>query len=380
MTMKYAPQCEGRYALVGTLYSLLLVDLVNKEQVVLDKQYDGYYGFDVNDEYIYVGVRHNIPSRLVPNQYSNGEIIVYDFNFNYIKTIKPDFPLHQIHEILWYKNKLYVTNTGYDMVAIYDGNSWEEWYPLGKPDDQKTDSHHFNTLTIHDGKLYIGAHSFGPSTVFVFSLSTKEKINEIQIGNCAHNVWFDNDILHVCSSHEGLIASENGFIRSIAEWPRGIALCNNTTIIGSSALGWNAKSFGPHNAHIYAFDSQWKQKGLLFLDGESQIFDIFPIEQCLDPAKFFDDPRFIKQKILGISTTSEITKNEEVLLALYGASCLRSGRLTMHLQESARENARENATFARRLEKIEQRTFTGRLDKLKRSIRKRLHFFGISTR
>ncbi len=126
------------------------------------------------------------------------------------------------------------------------------------------------------------------------------------------------------------------------------------------------------NAHIYVYDTKWKQKGLILLQGENQVFDIFPIEKILDPAKFFEDNRFQKEPLVGISTTSEITENEEVLLNLYSASCVRSGRLNEKINTIRSSlKKQQQQQHHTRLEKLERRTISGRWKKLKRSIKKR---------
>ncbi|MFI3271691.1 MAG: hypothetical protein R3Y11_06275 [Pseudomonadota bacterium] len=330
MTIQCAQQCQGRYVLVGTFHSLLLVDLFKKEQVTINNTYcnGGYYGIASDSKYIYVGVRNNQKKRYLYEADSNGEILVYDYKFNLCHILKPDFPLDDIHEILLTDGILYITNTRYDMIAIYDGISWEKWYPLGNTKGIKKDKHHFNTLTMHNNKLYVCAHNFGPSTIHVFSLRNKEKIEEIKLGNSSHNIWFVNDEMYVCSSKHGAIISNKGFITQIAEWPRGVVLSQNSIIVGSSTISADFDSHYNNNGHIYVYDNSWKLKGYFFLQGESQIFDMYPIELLIDPSSLFEDKRFVKKSLIAISSDTKLTENEEFLLILYSMSSLRTGCFT----------------------------------------------------
>lgn len=363
--MKHAPQCEGRYVLVGTQCSLLLLDLVTMKQAIIHREYTGYYGITASDTHIYVGIRNNTKKHVLTKK-SNGIILVYDFNFTLIETLKPDFPLHEIHEILWHEGKLYITNTAYDMIAIYDGTIWQQWYPLGKNKGRKQDISHFNSISIYNDILYILAHNFGSSSVHIFSLQTKERIDTIQLGSLAHNMWLDRNDVYVCNSNEGTITSNKGFVKHIAEWPRGIALYKDVNVVGSSALGGHGARHGLHNAHIYVYDKEWNTKGFALLQGESQVYEVFPIAQYTDPEKFFEDSRFTKETILGVSSTTELSQNEELLLNLYSINSLRTGTIYKELKGLQKT--------------INSYTLAGQLSKLKHSIQKKLHAIGIGKR
>ena len=73
------------------------------------------------------------------------------------------FPLRDVHGIACFDNRLWVTCSFDNMVAIYDFRlrQWSQWYPAPNPADRGRDVHHFNTIRFVNNKLCLVAHCFG---------------------------------------------------------------------------------------------------------------------------------------------------------------------------------------------------------------------------
>ena len=187
------------------------------------------------------------------------EILEYD------KDLKPTgraikscdaHPIGDMHQITCYDGKIWVANTGYNRISIFDAETLklvEEWYPDkghndGEPiyNPNKVPTHvnnyykHFNSIMFNGDGIYVLAHMTihnPPSKVWQFT-SDKKLMRKIKGGKQAHNIFFLNDKLTVCDSdNHCLLQPESGKVifRSMrGAWLRGASMPPDLLVIGRS--------------------------------------------------------------------------------------------------------------------------------------------------
>ncbi len=267
---------SGDKLLVTTSRSLLCVDVKTQQIIQLHTGKGLYYGITFDRNFIYVGARNRLVSSEMNPSEEEGVILKFDYKLKLVDEIKPTFPLRDIHQIRIIDNKLYITCSYDNMISIYDGSNWEKWYPskaTGK------DVNHFNSL-YHDKKhIYIVAHNFGDSEVYIFGLKNQKLIEKIKIGNCAHNIWKNkqNTIYTLSSEESKLIDTDNRSLL-LEGFPRGIAITKDRLYIGiSERAERNLRDFV--DGKILIYNKNKNKIGELFLKSEGMILDIRIINQ-----------------------------------------------------------------------------------------------------
>ena len=168
---------------------------------------------------------------------------------NELGLLIPPFPLRDIHQIQFHQNKLYVTCTFDNKIAIFDGKKWHEFFP---DLNVKEDFNHFNSIFLDDKYLYLTAHNLNrPSEIWKFKkpsiidlmMSTIKqnqifltKLDKFSLGLQSHNIWIDDDEFFTCSSAEHSIVSSLGFSYRIGGFTRGLAVTDNYIFVGISEL------------------------------------------------------------------------------------------------------------------------------------------------
>ena len=261
--------------LATTSHSLLLVDTDSGAIQPLHRDRGLYYGIAHQGERIYVAARNRLVSSSQPQDQERGEILVFDKGLRCCDRLSAPFPLRDIHEIAWHGGKLWITCSFDDMVAVYDGAQWQQWFPLG-PSAAGADLHHFNSFMFADDRLWLLAHNKGASDLLAFSLPGLELIEKFALGNCGHNIWRENGQIFSCSSLAGELLGEQGFALHTGGFPRGVAFGQNCRCVGISTVA-ERKDRDFSTGKLMIFDQAWQLKNELELPGEGLILDLLPL-------------------------------------------------------------------------------------------------------
>lgn len=259
--------------LLTTSQSFLLLDTDNGEPYPLDRGHGLYYGIARNDDRIYVAARNRLVSSDVPQQDERGEILVFDHALLPCGTLRAPFPLRDLHEIAWHGGKLWAACSFDNMIALFDGESWERWFPLGTGPDGSGDVNHFNSFMFEDDRVWILAHNRGASELLAFSLQSRALVERLPIGSCGHNIWREGGQLFSCSSAEGKLLGERGFLLETGGFPRGVAFDGNSRCVGISEQA-ERKDRDFTAGKLMLFDKDWKLQNEIDLPGEGLILDM----------------------------------------------------------------------------------------------------------
>ncbi len=146
--------------LVTTSRSVLCINAKTGRSTKLHTGRGLYYGITSDDNYIYIGVRNRLVSSKIKPEDERGMILKFDHNLQLLEEIQSHFPLKDIHQIRIIDHKLYATCTRDNMIAVYDGDHWEQWYPN---EFRNEDKNHFNSLFHDEQYIYLLAHNWGDS-------------------------------------------------------------------------------------------------------------------------------------------------------------------------------------------------------------------------
>ncbi|HEX7645394.1 MAG TPA: methyltransferase domain-containing protein [Burkholderiaceae bacterium] len=275
--------------LVTTSQSLLLVDTGSGSYTALDRGRGLYYGIAEADGKLFVASRQRAVSSDTERESERGQILVFDRNLQPLGLLTAPFPLRDLHEIAWHKGKLYASCSHDNMVAIYDGANWEQWFPLGGSLADGVgpgDINHFNSFFFEDGRIWVLAHNRGPSELLAFSLETRELVERVDLGNSAHNIWREKGKLFTCSSIDGRIISEDGFVLETGGFPRGVAFAPGLRCVGISAMAERkARDFTTGKLALY--DEAWRLQKEIVLQDEGLVLDV----QLLPPGYEYAAPQ-----------------------------------------------------------------------------------------
>ncbi len=237
-------------------------------------QGDGlYYGLAASDSSIYVAARKRMVSSDTPAEEERGEILVFDLDLNLKERLQAPFPLRDLHQIAWHDEMLWVTCSYDNMVAIWDGKEWQQWYPLGETPDSSRDVHHYNSLFFEGDLVWVLAHNRGPSELLAYSLQNRNLVKRIELGNQAHNIWHEQGQLFTCSSGSGKILGDFGFELETGGFPRGCAFDGELRYVGISELA-EKKDRDLTTGRVLVYDKAWKFVNEINLPGEGLVLDL----------------------------------------------------------------------------------------------------------
>lgn len=236
-----------------------------------------YYGIEFYNDHLYVASRKRLVSSKSPMSEEDGEIKVFDKNLNIIEVIKAPFKLRDMHQIRFIDDDLYITCTYDNMIAIRKKNGeWIKWYPLGEPNEEKTDINHFNSIILNNDEIVINCHNHDkPSEILYFDKSFK-LIRTLKIGKQIHNYWIEDNEIFTNSSIESKIISTGGFTKYVGQYPRGYCLIDDKKYIGVSKLSERSyRDFTTGVINIY--DNNWNFIKNICLEKQGLISDIYHI-------------------------------------------------------------------------------------------------------
>ena len=259
--------------LITTSRSFLKLDLLNSCILNIHQGKGLYYGIAKSPENYFVAARNRMVSSNVCRTEERGEILIFDLQFNEIGSLSPPFPLRDMHEMAWYKGKLWVTCPYDNLIAIWDGYTWERWFPLQEDLDGIVDIHHYNSFLFENNIVWLLAHNNGYSELFAFSFYDKKLIKSIKMGNHAHNIWREGKQLFTCSSADGKIVSETKNECETGGFPRGYIQFGNKRFVGINEPA-ERKARDGTTSHVLMYSTDWKLLRKFDLPGQGMILDI----------------------------------------------------------------------------------------------------------
>lgn len=258
--------------LATTNHAFLAIDIDTGNAKVIDRAHGLYYGIAYSNQAIYVAARNSQSTTKETKAQEDGSILVYDFDLQLKDEIRAPFPLRDLHQIVYYDQKLWMTCSYDDWIAIYDGERWERWQPCtvaaGTPDQK-----HFNSLYFDAEHVYVLAHNYGPSQIYRCRLSDRQIEQVIALGTVAHNIWQQDGAIYTCSSGSGTIESTNGFRLEVGSFPRGVVVTDDRIIIGISEAKQRDQRIYTTSS-IRVFDRRWKQISEIQLPKEGLLLDL----------------------------------------------------------------------------------------------------------
>lgn len=232
---------------------------------------DCFYGITQDDE-----------GTILVAQTATGEIWGYDKNLEnrrlYLR-IEAD-PSPRLHQIAWWKGRLYVPVTRKDRLEVYEGGKRVGRVHLsGRPTE---DRRHPNSVNIINGTLAVVAHnqSVVPSAVYRFDLELK-RTGHVEMGRDAHNVWRRDDGVYVLSSKTNRVMrcdkQQNvTCARELqpASWARGLAESATHTFVGLSKGAGREDRKRRFPGEIEIYDRSWRRLDVIKLPRAGQIHEI----------------------------------------------------------------------------------------------------------
>lgn len=269
------------FLLVTTSKSLLLLETTTGSCYCVDTGRDHYYGIARGFGCYYVGARYRANTSPIPKELERGRILRLGVDGSLLDEMEPPFPLRDMHQMLVHNGRLWVTCSYDNMIATFDGSSWDRWFPVGKPDGEPYDKNHFNSLAAFGDALCVVAHNWSvgsgkSSELLFFHMPDMSLDQRISLGSCSHNVWLHRGELMTCSSAEGCLVGERGLTVSTGGFPRGVAYVGNEICIGVTEFASRPeRDLG--KGWIRVYDHDWKGLRTLEIHDQGMITDILGI-------------------------------------------------------------------------------------------------------
>lgn len=200
-----------------------------------------------------------------------------------------EYKVAHIHQIQYYKNKLFLVDSKRNAIRIFDleNQTWSTFYPDPSRIDRDTD--HFNSIWFDsdEERMYIVSHGkdntqvgvFKPSQLWAFDANTFSFIGKKEYGEFSHNVVRYKDKMLVCSSKNNVILSDSYQVfLEVGPHPRGMVIHEPYLFVGKSETAgreWRSELTG----HIEAFDLlTMESMGTIEIPQIGQIYEI----RCLN--------------------------------------------------------------------------------------------------
>ncbi len=193
-----------------------------------------YYGITWDESSVYLAHKKNLPGCVGP------QITVFDRDLNICGVVPGTYV--DVHQILYRRGELYITNTECNRVDIYDGVAvrsvnWTEF---------DTGVNHINSLffagtalwSCHHNLVSRGNHTY--SELVRLSPDLKYVARRIRVGRDLHNVFVGYGKVYTLSSlDEELleVSLATGVVlrrTHIGMWPRGFAATDKYFLVGVS--------------------------------------------------------------------------------------------------------------------------------------------------
>jgi hypothetical protein len=201
-----------------------------------------YYGLSQHDARIYISCRNRTegPVDATVRAAEQGSVLVLNADtLEPVDELLPSyFPLRDVHGIAIVDQKLWVTCSFDNMIAVYDlgTGKWGQWYPAPDSTSRNRDVNHFNTIAmdVESGQLQLLAHNNGPSELYSFHLPTCKLESIRGLGFQAHDIFSWQGSVATCSSGEGVLTNTAGWKLRTGGFPRGITHTQYSVWLGIS--------------------------------------------------------------------------------------------------------------------------------------------------
>ena len=264
--------------LVTTLQAFWLVDIDQRKAFKIHDKYSFYFGISFNSTYIYVCAQDSIYGEEQDSPQRQGRVLVFDYDFNLLDELVPDFPTRDPHQVYCFDDSIWVAGTADDVIAIYKDGAWEAWYPYGIPaENSNAKTYHFNSIMVLGDSIYLVGHGDGSGEVHEFRLSDRSHIRTLAVGRGSHNLWQSGrGKLFTLSSADGELCTLDGIDRypiSVGHFVRGACVLPETYFFGVSATTVR-KMRNQSPSMIVNLDRTRNNKTLFGIDGHGEILDL----------------------------------------------------------------------------------------------------------
>ena len=272
--------CSMSAFLISTTHHLLVLDEVDRFYRV-DSGRGLYYGSAQRGDYIFVACQNEPAAAsdegLLVKQ--AGSILVFEANsLQFVEELRPPFPLRGAHGIAIFDDRLWVTCSFDNLIAIYEfrTRNWAKWYPAANVGARDRDVHHFNTIAPVGTEICVIAHNRGASDLLFFDCTTRDLCSVTRLGNQSHDLFFVNGQPGTCSSGDGELVSTGNWVLRTGGFPRGIASAGDTTLVGISIPA--ARMDRPTTSGIIRrFAINWRHCSDYVLEGAGLVLAILPL-------------------------------------------------------------------------------------------------------
>ncbi|MHA2065182.1 MAG: hypothetical protein ACXABY_12470 [Candidatus Thorarchaeota archaeon] len=273
--------------LVATLKKLLLYNPNSHGVKVLREGGGPFYGLSWDEDRLFLGDRRGA---------GGDKLYIYDKDFHEIES--PNMILNHHHQIFYLGKKLYITDTGMDRVAIWDGEStvYRDWnYEIRKEynkHEHDRDMHHINSLwapSRDSQEIWVGYHNMTfysnrPSEVKVMDLDLTKVLRSYTIGESLHNIFMDDHKLYICNSgKEELLEYHTGNFRTrqlgIGRWTRGLGATSDYFVVGGSMIGMGLEREGGNLTLSLVHRPSWEVVDRRNLEANGAVFELRIVDQ-----------------------------------------------------------------------------------------------------
>jgi hypothetical protein len=265
-------------AIVTTSHSVLVFDTSSGSAFAIDRGRGLYYGITRTPDGVCVAARRRLVSSALPISEERGCLVFFPKGQKQY-TVEAPFALRDLHGIAYIDNSLWAACSFDNQIAIMKDGAWSRWHPAGvSHSDGPADINHFNTILSENGNIYVLAHNVGESEVLEFESATLILRKKYKLGHCAHNIWFEDGELLVCSSDEGRIVGLHGFSVHTGGFPRGYACDGTCRLVGITTHCMRSERDASTGA-LLVLDMAYRETARFELPDQGMILDILPITE-----------------------------------------------------------------------------------------------------
>ena len=272
--------------LATTSHSILAVDCDTGEARIVDRGGGLYYGIARSGPDYLVAARRRLVSSPVPRDDERGCVLRFDARFDRAEMLEAPFALRDMHQIACFDDRLFVTCSFDDAIAVFDGTRWTRWTPALPADvaaarprrDAANDRYHYNTIFVGLDEIVLLAHNHGPSNLDFFDRRSRAFLRTLPLGVQAHNLWREGDRIWTCSSMEGKLVADGDGEVATGGFPRGVAFGTGARALGLSALSERGQRDWA-SAAIVLCDAAWRPRHYVHLEREGMILDLVALTE-----------------------------------------------------------------------------------------------------
>jgi hypothetical protein len=272
--------------LVSTTHCLLAVDAEQGCAFLLHSGQGLYFGlaFDPQGRF-YVACRNATagPESEAVRAAERGSVLIFDSTLRFCGELTAPFPLRDVHGIAYFDNRLWVTCSFDNMIAVYHFEScqWRRWHPVPEAAAPGCDIHHFNTVRFINDQIWIVAHRYGSSEILRFDYPDLQLQQALSLGRMAHDIFLFRGVPATCSSADGWIVNTRGHRLRTGNFPRGLARNTNGKLLGLSLNAPRAER-AHQSALLRWYTADWRFRADYVLPGVGMVLDILELPLSRD--------------------------------------------------------------------------------------------------